>query len=96
MNLSDDLQKLEQLRSSGALSEDEFMQAKAKLLSPPDDSMGVLSDKGQDSLGRAANRYVSFQMIMAAIGIILFLFILFKVILPNFSGMPSFSGRSFP
>jgi uncharacterized protein involved in exopolysaccharide biosynthesis len=35
MSLADELQKLEQLRSSGALSEDEFKQAKAKLISTP-------------------------------------------------------------
>jgi hypothetical protein len=35
MSLADDLQKLEQLRSTGALSEDEFKQAKAKLITPP-------------------------------------------------------------
>jgi uncharacterized protein len=33
MNMSDELQKLQQMRQSGAISEDEFAAAKAKLLS---------------------------------------------------------------
>jgi uncharacterized protein len=35
MNISEELQKLQQLRESGAISEDEFTQAKARLLSQP-------------------------------------------------------------
>ncbi len=44
-------------------------------------------DAGDDdalgpSLGRAANRYVSFQMMMGVIGAVIFLIILFTVFLP--------------
>jgi uncharacterized Tic20 family protein len=35
MSIADDLQKLDQLRQSGALNDDEFALAKARLLSPP-------------------------------------------------------------
>jgi uncharacterized Tic20 family protein len=35
MNIADELQKLQQLRDSGAISEEEFTLAKANLLSPP-------------------------------------------------------------
>jgi len=90
MSLADELRKLEQLRSSGALSEEEFQLAKAKLLSPTPDESGFLQDNGQGSLGRAANRYVSFQMVMAIVGIIIFLIIFFTVFLPKFSSGPSF------
>jgi len=85
MSLTDELTKLAALRQSGALTETEFQQAKAKLFaSPPDDT--VLPDthdtlrrmKGfggsKDTLGEAANRYVTFRMIMAVVGILIFLF----------------------
>ncbi len=39
---------------------------------------------GADSLGRAANRYVSFQIVSAIIGGIIFLIVLFTVFLPMF------------
>ena len=35
MNIADELEKLQQLRESGAISDDEFDQAKAKLLNEP-------------------------------------------------------------
>lgn len=85
MSLTDELTKLAALRQSGALTETEFQQAKAKLLGSPSydpvssDTLDTLRRiKGfggsQDSLGEAANRYVSFQMIMAVVGILIFLF----------------------
>ncbi|HSI08595.1 MAG TPA: SHOCT domain-containing protein [Rariglobus sp.] len=85
MSLTDELTKLAALRQSGALTETEFQQAKAKLLgSPNDDSVSadtldtLRRIKGfggsKDTLGEAANRYVSFQMIMAVVGLLLFLF----------------------
>lgn len=76
MSLSDELQRLADLRSSGALTEAEFEQAKAKLLNPqaPPPS-GGLDDRSDHSVGRAANRYVTFQMVMALIGILFFLFV---------------------
>jgi uncharacterized protein len=54
MNMSDELQKLQQLRESGALSDDEYAQAKAKLLSPESSSgsaaAGVVDVEGQTRL----------------------------------------------
>src|SRR5258708_1818815 len=38
MNVSDELQKLQQLHQSGALSDEEFAQAKAKVLAQPSGS----------------------------------------------------------
>jgi Short C-terminal domain len=83
MSLTDELTKLAALRQSGALTETEFQQAKAKLLgSPPDDTgspdtldtLRRMKGGSKDTLGEAANRYVSFQMIMAVVGILIFLF----------------------
>ena len=75
MSLPDELQRLADLRSSGALTESEFEQAKAKLLEedlPP--RRQPSDDRRDDSLGRAANRYVTFQLIMAVVAILIFLF----------------------
>ena len=40
---------------------------------------------GKDSLGQAANRYVTFQIVAAVIGGIIFLIVLFTVFLPMFN-----------
>lgn len=72
MSLTDELTKLAALRQSGALTETEFQQAKARLLGSPSDD--TVSPDTLDTLGEAANRYVSFQMIMAVVGILIFLF----------------------
>jgi cytochrome c-type biogenesis protein CcmH/NrfG len=73
MSLTDELQRLAELKASGALTEAEFQQAKAKLL-----ERNVMADQSEpdQSLGRAANRYVTFQMIMAVIAVLVFLFVI--------------------
>ena len=48
---------------------------------PPTRLTGGSDD--DDSVGRAANRYVSFQMIMGVIGLLLFLLMFLFVILPH-------------
>ena len=88
MSLADELQKLQELRSAGTLSAQEFEQAKRKLLSSPAEERSGPPDERENSLGRAANRYVSFNIIMAVIGIIMFLIFFFTVFLPMFSGGP--------
>ncbi len=117
MSLADDLQKIEQLRSSGSLTDAEFEQAKKKLLAPSLDEShfsedeeqgGFLSDNQEkrklpscseyfededQSLGRAANRYVSFQILMSIIGLLVFLFLFFAVFLPKWSGFPGGSSE---
>ena len=96
MSLVDELQKLEQLRSSGSLSEPEFQQAKTQLLSSPREAeWNSTLDREEESLGRAANRYVSFQIFMGVIGIIIFLIFLFAVILPRFNNGPQFPSGPF-
>ncbi len=83
MGLVEELQQLEKLRESGALTEDEFSAAKRKLLSdaPADNAVsGVSSGQPQSlfeenrSLGEAANRYVTFRIVMTIVGLLLFLF----------------------
>jgi hypothetical protein len=74
MSLADDLQKLEQLRSSGALSEEEFKQAKAKLISPPSETRDVVPKNVQES-----DSDDPLQVILWVIGIIVLLMILFAL-----------------
>lgn len=76
MSLADELQRLAELRASGALTESEFEQAKRKLLQQEAPPSGRESDDMLDhSVGRAANRYVTLQIVMAVIGILIFLFV---------------------
>ena len=49
-----------------------------------------------DSLGRAANRYVSFQIVSAVIGGIIFLIVLFAVILPQMNHVNQGFSQNFP
>ncbi|MGD1083213.1 MAG: SHOCT domain-containing protein [Verrucomicrobiota bacterium] len=86
MNLTEELERLSQLHKDGTLSDDEFAQAKSKLLNQPGESQPAERD---NSLGEAANRYVSLQMVMSVVGIIIFLIILFGVILPHMGGGPT-------
>lgn len=79
MSLADELKKLEELRGSGALSDAEFQKAKQRLLEEP--SVPLPAAAPEDSLGRAANRYVNFQMISAGVGLIIFL-----IVVCSFSG----------
>lgn len=89
MSLTDELERLANLRASGALSEQEFQQAKRKLLDQPaqsskqqhhprEDSENQVRRREfrdeRDSLGKAANRYVSLQTVVLIIGVLLFLF----------------------
>lgn len=77
MSLTDELQRLAELKASGALTESEFQMAKAKLL-VRDVTINIPKTGGEpdQSLGRAANRYVTFQMIMAVIAVLVFLFVI--------------------
>lgn len=84
MGLVDELKKLDDLRNSGALTDVEFEQAKRQLLSGTSGSPSFVPQSEDNSLGRAANRFVSFQMIMSAIGLIAFLIFLFTFFLPRF------------
>jgi hypothetical protein len=87
MNMTDELERLAQLHKSGALTDDEFAQAKNKLISQPAE---VPEPPPNNTLGEAANRYVSYQLIMGIIGFIVFIIFFFGVIFPHM-----LSGHSF-
>jgi hypothetical protein len=80
--MADELEKLDRLRKSGVLSDAEFAAAKRSLL-------GQGAPVRNDSLGRAANRYVSLQMVASVIGLFLFLIFVFAVVLPMMNKAPS-------
>ena len=79
MNMTDELERLNKLHQEGALNEEEFAQAKSKLLASKEERPPPEPDR---TLGEAANRYVSFQIVMAVIGIIIALSFFFGVMLP--------------
>jgi hypothetical protein len=76
--MADELEKLQRLHRSGALSEAEFAAAKRHLLEQG-------SSVRDNSIGRAANRYVSFQVVAGVVGLALFLIFLFAFIVPAMS-----------
>lgn len=64
MNIADELQKLQQLRESGAISDDEFAQAKAKLLDESStdghDRRGVFSGSSSKDIEQEARQWAMF------------------------------------
>jgi hypothetical protein len=81
MSIADEISKLDQLKKSGALTEEEFQQAKEILLEnkiEPSESSDTATEQERENttLGQAANRYVSFQMTMGVIGLVVFLIVL--------------------
>ena len=100
MNMIDELERLGKLHSDGTLSDEEFVRAKQNLLNEREEraqeertpEASEMDEDGDNSLGRAANRYVSFQIVSAVLGFILFLIFLFVVMLPSMNHGPS----SFP
>ena len=91
MNMTDELERLGKLHKDGTLNDEEFAQAKKKLLGQSAESGASQPDR---SLGEAANRYVSFQIVMAVIGLVIFLIFLFSVVLPHSRG-PTFPIQPF-
>ncbi len=106
MSLSDELSKLAELKDKGVLSDEEFEQGKKKILygagSPPQSRPQMptrsykFEDSTDDSVGKAANRYVSFQIVMAVIGIIIFLLFFAPMMCSSGSSGPSGFSPSFP
>lgn len=84
MNISEELQKLAALRQSGTLTEEEFSAAKKHLLSG---SALHSTSINNEALGRAANRYITFQIVMFVIATIIVLIFIFAVMVPNFSAV---------
>lgn len=89
MALSDELRKLQELRDSGSLTDAEFVQAKARLLTEPSDVGRI----GDGLIGQAANRWVTFRIVMAIVGLIVMAILFFGFFLPHFN---SFPGGGFP
>lgn len=108
MSLTDELKKLAELHAGGVLTDEEFQQAKKKLLEAPVETTGEPrresrsglprsfppEDNHDDSVGKAANRYVTFQMVMAVIGILIFL--LFFAPMMCSHSRPGFAPRGVP
>ena len=112
MSIADELTKLSQLKQDGLLSEEEFEQAKDKILNQDNEpDIEVFSSNSESfrratqqhnsfrqatehhsSIGNAANRYVSFHIIMSIIGFIIFLIIFMSM----WKSSPFSSGPSFP
>ena len=72
MDLSEKLLKLSDLHAKGALTDEEFKTAKARLIE------GAPSEN--DSLGRAANRAVSMWVILSILGLIVFIVMMGKML----------------
>ena len=85
MAIADELEKLSKLHESGELTDEEYVKAKDAALraagrgSDSSDGPGLAEDLfggNDESLGRAANRYVSFQIVSAVVGVIVFVLFL--------------------
>ena len=75
MSIADEIAKLDQLRKTGALSAEEFRQAKTLLLAgrQPAGETEKPPEPETPTLGRAADRYVSFQIISGVAGMVVVL-----------------------
>jgi hypothetical protein len=83
MSIGDEIAKLRELHRTGALSDPEFARAKERILSgslPPSQARPLAPDR---TLGHAANRFVSFYMVMAVVGVVLFLAMFFGFFKPQ-------------
>ncbi len=125
MSIVDELEKLGKLKEQGILTQEEFDQAKRKIINPQSEKKVPKSSSDfthsshsrsythrshpsrnnfrditerDSSIGNAANRYVTFQIVMGIIGVILFLIVASKMFSsgPKFSNSPKFpSGIKF-
>ncbi len=85
MNVGSEIEKLNQLRKDGALSDAEFTLAKSKLLGSlgPENTVG----SGVHLMGKAAYKFVNFKIVVAAVGAVLFAILFFTLFLPRFQRM---------
>ncbi len=92
MNVGSELEKLNELKKSGVLTNAEFAAAKSKLLETlgPENTVG----SGVHLMGKAANKYVNFSMVSAAVGVVIFAIIFFTFFLPRFLKMEA-EGEAF-
>jgi hypothetical protein len=93
MSLADEIEQLAKLKAGGTLTEAEFQQAKTKLLARQNPVLlHANRDISENSLGRAANRYVSFQIISWVIGILIFLILVITLLNHSGSSLPVMRG----
>ena len=85
--VAQELEKLARLHESGALTDEEFARAKDAALNRRDDGTAADNREG-GSLGSAANRYVTFQIGMSIVGLIVFLVVFVLFFLPRFNSFP--------
>ena len=85
--LAQELEKLARLHESGALTDEEFARAKDAALNRKDHE-AVPDHQESASLGSAANRYVTFQIGMSIVGLIVFLVVFVLFFLPRFNSFP--------
>jgi hypothetical protein len=92
LGIAEELEKLTQLHERGVLSDQEYAEAKQTTLrgvtkdTTDKHNRGPVSD--DRTLGEAANRYVSFQILMAGVTFVIILVLLVTVVLPRFSQIP--------
>jgi hypothetical protein len=85
--VAQELEKLARLHESGALTDEEFARAKDAALNRKDGG-AVADEREASSLGTAANRYVTFQIGMSIVGLIVFLVVFVVFFLPRFNSFP--------
>ena len=85
--LAQELEKLARLHESGALTDEEFARAKDAALNQKSDRT-VADNRDGGSLGSAANRYVTFQIGMSIVGLIVFALVFVLFFLPRFNSFP--------
>ena len=85
MSVGTELEKLNQLRKEGVLSEAEFTAAKSKILGSLDSENTVGS--GVHLMGKAAYKYVNFKIVSAVFGLIIFAIFFFTFFMPRFLKM---------
>lgn len=86
MELADEIRRLKELHDEGALTDDEFSQAKAALLEGvTGDSASTPRGQGRsdDGLGVAAKRWVNLQIVLVIAGFVLALVFFFAFFLPD-------------
>jgi len=85
MNVGSEIEKLNQLRKDGALSDGEFAIAKSKLLGSlgTDNTVG----SGVHLMGKAAYKFVNFKIVVTVIGGILAVVFFFTFFLPQWQKM---------
>jgi hypothetical protein len=95
MALTDELEMLGKLKQAGTLSEEEFQQAKRILLQDRPSTDSSSNKPARDSIGMAANRYVTFHILMAKVGAVISI-ILLLIFLSIFASQRRPTYRSMP